>query len=158
MSDPSTAKRSERLKLAAIPLLALVFIGVVGFGGGSDESPSADGSTKAVPAQTAGGVQPRARRPRDWPELDLEEALVHDPFTRDQDGPNRDARPDVEDPQPVSVVIERRELPVDVFYQTERKAVALAGGLVVSVGDVLDDGWLVEVVTPERVVLAPPLY
>ena len=132
------------------------------FGSSGKEKPTSVGPT---PSSLASGAQKGSRKPvsrsrieRPWPEFELGEILLHDPFLRGEPQQADPAQTAVNAPAQTEEEGEEigpQEWDVDVFLDSKKRQVALSNGHVLQRGDVVDGKWRVLALSHEKVLLEP---
>lgn len=174
MSEAANANPRDRIKLAAIPVLALVLLWVV-TGGSEDEAPppvaltqpagTRPGDKPGQPARPA--RRPAAARPAPAPAFSLAEILAHDPFAVPKALAPPPPIPDEQDTQPVSIeapLIDhesqaraRREMlaqkRVSIIHHGPSGATAVIDSRAYREGDELADGVRIVKIRPDGVIV-----
>jgi hypothetical protein len=151
----------ERIKLALIPILALI-LGAVLFWPGDEDSTalpqaelaSPEEMAKLSPGKKAGALNPIAS----WPEVNLERAIAVSPFdplafdaAQSAAGAAANSAAETNDAAPQEGE-SKPSLKVDVIYEAGGQLVAVVEGRIVREGDALAGGRVVKI-TPAELVL-----
>lgn len=133
-------------KLAAIPVL-LVILALVMRSNGSQEESVPESSVSLSPTNFKEKTIPKqtVRRDREWPDMDLDELLCHNPFSNSllvQEAKITN-----------SSGTDSNVIKVDAFLSSNLGTVAMAEKKMYRVGDQLPDGRIVDSVTDEFIYL-----
>ena len=161
MASQPQPTRKQHLKLAIIPLLAGVLLWMV-FGRSDKDKPTGAGAhgSSVASGSHKGSRKPvsRSRIERPWPEFELGEILLHDPFLRGEPQQADPAQTAVRAPAETEEEGEEigpQEWEVDVFIDSKKRQIALSNGHVLQRGDVVEGKWRVLALSHEKVLLEP---
>ena len=133
-------------KLAAIPVLIVILAMVMRSNGSQEEAvPETGTSLSAASFQEKKSPKQAIRRDREWPDMNLEELLCHNPFSN--------SLLVQEAKLTKSTGIDSNVIKVDAFLSSSSGTVAMAEKKMYRVGDQLPDGRIVDSVSDEFIYL-----
>ncbi len=134
-------------KLAAIPVLIIILVYAIQSNGGDDsESTVTKATTQLASINKQEGIKKFVvKRDRQWPELELDDLLSHNPFSN--------SLLVQESKEVASSGIDSNLIEVNVYLSSESGTLAMAGETIYRVGDILPDGRIVDSLTNEHIYL-----